>query len=671
MATLFPDIAKERVVFSSYAEEAFYLACKDQLPDDWLVYHSCTLSRLEENKGLVDNEIDFVLYHRKWGLLALEVKGGQITFNEESSSFYSKNRFGKSFRIKNPFLQVLTWKSRFLRFLKDRKLKVPLSHAVVFPQASEDEFPETSEIEPKLIIGIGRMKDLHASIIEIIKLSQPVKYLNFADVSAELKSVLKGTKFATKLHLREYIDGHEARLKDVEGISETLVHPLAALKRVGIEGEAGTGKTLLAVKLAEHFRALSKSVLLLSSNPLLNNQLKEYFTSGVVVQTYSEFSSSYGVEILRRPATYKGKREDWVQLDGPSLLGDKILASKNRYDVFLCDEGQDVQPFWWDAIEKAVSDEGHFYIFFDRSQGVFGSLNKENEFVPEKVLPVPDPYFSLLNNYRTTSEIAQFSRPFRTGKRILEGHASRLGFKPEVITYKDAADFKMKCDKLVEHLTQNEGVYFDEITLLSGRALYNEGSVLCGKEGRLSYDICNLGTEKNRTIPDRKQLGNRLKASTIRSFKGLETAVGVVINMSEHGLSMANPIMSSLFYVAATRAKHMLYVFIRQDSDKLAPMRKALEGVVVSGALRRLREDDNHELLGKLAYFNPERFGCLVVETLGEGAAGGVKEPIMFLPSDAAHIKNLRVGQRLRFRVRLEGGIKVALDLDALEEGVG
>jgi len=153
MALMYPDTNKVRVIFSSRAEEVFYDVCRDQLSDAWTVYFSRTLSTIDRDKGMQDNEIDFVLYHREFGVLVLEVKGGRIRHNADSGSFYSINRYGESFKIKDPFQQALLWKSRFWRLLRNRNLKVPVSHAVVFPSVNEDEVLESANITPEIVIG--------------------------------------------------------------------------------------------------------------------------------------------------------------------------------------------------------------------------------------------------------------------------------------------------------------------------------------------------------------------------------------------------------------------------------------------------------------------------------------------------------------------------------------
>ena len=247
---LHPDSEQTRIVFSSSAEEQFYNQCRATLGAGWQVYHSRTLSTMDGEEGLRDNEIDFVCYHPSCGIIVVEVKGGRIRHDSQTGLFYSINRHGESFAIKDPFQQALVWKSRFLRYLRRHQLRVPVSHAVCFPGAAEEEFPESSAMVPEIVIGRTRMKNLDAALKAIAKKSQPEKYLDFASVGAELDRLLIGSTFTTKLYLRDYIDTHEHRVRDVEHIHETLIMPIASTKRLAIEGEAGTGKTMLAVMLA-------------------------------------------------------------------------------------------------------------------------------------------------------------------------------------------------------------------------------------------------------------------------------------------------------------------------------------------------------------------------------------------------------------------------------------
>ncbi|WP_176737061.1 NERD domain-containing protein [Oligoflexus tunisiensis] len=655
MARLYPNTDKARVIFASQAEEQFYQHCK-QLSSDWTVYYSCTLTGIEGDQGLTDNEIDFVLYHPRYGLIVMEVKGGRISYNPDNLQFYTENRFGERFTIKNPFAQALNWKSRFLRYLRKKNVKVPMTHMVCLPSVHEQDFPDRPDVETMLLIGRQRLENLEKALTQAVTAAQPERFLQFEDAADALDKILRGSHYTSRLYIRDYIDQHESKVKDVEHIHDTLISPMVSTKRLAVEGEAGTGKTMLAMALAKHFRDLGQTVLILSPNPVLNQYIQEQVGSRIEVQTYAEFASHFGVDILKRAPDFEGSREDWIQYVGPERLKASILKSTKRFDVLLCDEAQDVQPFWWESIEASLqSPESHFYIFFDRSQGVFGSGSSEGHFVPEDVLPISTPYFPLVNNYRTTKEISTFSRNFRTGRQILNSHSGRLGYIPELILYKDGAEAQEKIQELVTRLCDQEGLRSAEITILSARRPLQEGSVLQNVQKLGNFELCDIGN--NRKAPRTQQT---LAVSTIQAFKGLETSVGIIANLSEYNMPLSNPIMASLLYVACTRAKHMLYILLQDDDPKKEAIQKAIDAISNKGSLVIGENSHDHAYAGTVSYFNPERLGWLTVED-----PSLQRSTLMFFPCDLKDISKdkIEVGTRLSFRVRLEGFAPIATDL--------
>jgi len=662
MALMYPDTNATRVIFASRAEESFYEACRNSLNDAWVVYYSRTLSTVDRDSGMKDNEIDFVLYHRAYGVLVIEVKGGRIRHDSQSGKFYSINRYDETFEIKDPFQQALVWKSRFIRVLRNRNIKVPVSHAVAFPSVHENEIEESAAITPEIVIGRLKIASLASTLKNLVTQVQSAHYLKFEDVSAGLHDILWGKDFTSKLFLKDYLTSHDLRVKDVEVIQETLIQPIAASTRLAIEGEAGTGKTLVAILLARHFRSQGKRVLVLSSNRLLNEYLKSEAGSEVEVKTYIELGESFGVHLLNPPSNFEGKREDWSQYEAPERLVNAIAASEHRYDVLLCDEAQDVQPFWWDGIEKVLANEdSRFLIFFDRSQGIFGAGGSEQGFVPEEVLPIAQPYFPLVYNYRTTREIATFSRNFRTGSRVMQSHCGRLGYMPEIIVYNDAQDCRGKLGRLFRKLFREEEVSTEDVTILSARDPKTAESVLKPTDIIARHKVRLLSANRFQSLASR---ANSVDLATITGFKGLETPIAILLNISEYRLPIDNPIMSSLIYVACTRAKHMLYIMVQKDDPKLAVFEAAFKDIKNTGGMVLEGSDANFEFAGTVSHYNPDRLGWLTVND-----PAFEKSTIMFFPHDvkAAGLDGLKTGDKLRFRPCVEGYSSIATDLKLLK----
>ena len=121
----------------------------------------------------------------------------------------------------------------------------------------------------------------------------------------------------------------------------------------------------------------------------------------------------------------------------------------------------------------------------------------------------------------------------------------------------------------------------------------------------------------------------RVKLSTIHAFKGLETQIGIIVNLSEYNMPLDNPIMSSLFYVACTRAKHMLYIMLNKNDVKFKPIKNALNKISHTGSMLLERSNADYEFEGVVIHYNPDRVGWLRVDD-----PAFEKRDIMFFPYD-------------------------------------
>lgn len=663
MAKIFPDISRMSVVFASSAEQIVYEVAL-ALPDPWRVYYSCTLSMKESDSGIKDGEIDFVFYHPAHGVIVFEVKGGRISLDGQTGQFYSENRHGRSFAIRNPFQQAISFRNRFVRFLRNHDIQVPVSHGVCFPQVGEHEFPAHVNIEPETLIGRSRLADLGAALAKIARSFHSHDFLKFQDVSEKLDGLLVGATFKSRPLLREYIDSQEARVQELDSLHDAFVSPVTGVPRLGVEGDAGTGKTLIAASLARHFRDHNQKVLMLVASPLLASHIQNEVAEGISVKTFQELSSSYGVNLLVAPTDFEKGADQWIQYDAPEKLRQKIIADAKRFDVLIVDEAQDVQPFWWMALEALMADpvSSRLYVFFDRCQGVFGGGEGAQSFKPEEVLPVPHNYIVLAKNYRNTSEISQFARPFKRGHNALAG-SERVGYHPTVVSYKDTRDALDKLSGLVRRLTVDHGIREDEIVILSARAPDTRESILSGQDKIAGLRITRITPEgvRNHKMARDGEIG----VATIAAFKGLEAKIVIVVNLSEHKMPLENPIMSSLAYVALTRAKHMLYVFAHESDEKHQKLIEAAARIKSGGSMVLDAEDRPGEYTGRMIHFNPGRLGILEMMT---GEEQG--KTVIVLPNDVERsgLPGLSKNQLVRFRIRSEGGVATATALAVLAE---
>ncbi len=668
MAKFFPDVKKENITFMSHGEKLFYEQCAVSLSDEWTVHYSVVLSRKEQDRGVRDNEMDFILYHPRHGLVVAEVKGGKISYNPTQRKFYSENRYGKVFGIKNPFQQSQAFKGRLISALSFDKIRVPVSYMVVLPDIDSEFLGNASFQSMETVVHRGHFEQLESKIKQIVSQSQPERFMKFKDQKNEINHFFNGKYFKAEVNLRDYIELQSERVTDIELIQSSFITPIASQKRVAIEGEAGTGKTLLASQLAKHFSVEqtgsdSKNILFLSPNEYVNRQLIEDLPKNVTVKTFLELSKDFGIDLLKQPTETTSidetSKDDWQQFKAPELLMEKIQKGSLRYDVIISDESQDIQPLWWEPIESLLSgDDSNLYVFFDRNQGVFA----QDEFEPESVLPKVNSFFPLVQNYRTTKEISQFAEKFKPESASFKNHVDRIGMVPKVITYKNTADAQAKLTELMKEL-DSQGLRSGDLAVLSARKTDHEVSVLSGIQKLGPYKIDHLQKRKSK----QKELyqKNSLLCSTVQGFKGLECEVGVLINIDENKLSLDNALFKSLMYVAATRAKHMLYVFVQEKSEKSDRIHKIVDNIESIGSIvvDKNQETSNHLESGIITYYDPQRFGLVQVASMASSSTNEV----LFFPNDLD--VTIGVGDRVKFRLKnVQGKMAIAFDLKIVSE---
>ena len=217
--------------------------------------------------------------------------------------------------------------------------------------------------------------------------------------------------------------------------------------------------------------------------------------------------------------------------------------------------------------------------------------------------------------------------------------------------------------KLLRKLTREEGLSTDEITLLSARNPSARESILYQTEEIVKIPLHRLSHTGKKTWKDAKAPKDALGVSTIAGFKGMETQVGILLNVSEYNLPADNPIMASLIYVACTRAKHMLYVFVQENDPKRIAFEKALASIKQTGSLVLEGSKADYEFSGRVSHYNPERVGWISVDD-----PAFTQGSIMVFPHDvkASGFSELKVGTKLKFRPRVEGQVTIACDLTVI-----
>ncbi|WOF16784.1 AAA family ATPase [Methanoplanus sp. FWC-SCC4] len=539
-----PSDVRENILRST--EIKVFEKFEKELDDSYVVFYSrpwLGLSRFGEE---IDGECDFLVAHRDYGILSVEVKGGAVSYDPETETWKTKDRYGFNHRIKNPVRQATNSKYQILKKLNKssfwRARRIRAAHGVVLPHsympeedlgmdAPLDIFCFTSEFETDFAGWIHGMMNAES---ESSYGENPL-----GDDGIEALEDLLARPF--QLH---YPEGTMIRDDESAILYQTqqqfhLFEMMTDIKKIAVYGAAGTGKTIIAVEEAIRCAGKNRRVLLTCYNsPLAENlQKKLSHEKNILVSTFHrlcyESALQAGLEIPRNIPDDILFRHVY-----PNLLKEAFKTGKlSRFDVIIIDEGQDFYREWTDAlIETLVVDgSGTARIFLDTNQKIYDSLYH----VPEDFEKSP---ITLSRNLRNTQKIFSESEKYYTGPVVTS--EGPFGIDIKYFETKPAyPEIRKTLEKCVYDLIKNEKIFPEDIAVLASSSSEIKSIIPSGKIG----DII--------TVEAGKSAEGFICADSVRRFKGLESSVIILIVSPE--LYSADELM----YVGITRARTML-IFI-------------------------------------------------------------------------------------------------------------
>lgn len=553
-------------------EERMFLALK-QLPDDYYVFHSYRVVELIPGKGLNENEIDFFIFNPNYGCLFLECKNGKVEKTEEGWRYVQTNNGNvKYIPMKDPFDQAFTGQHNLFNKLRDRYPeyrdlinRCKFMVAVWFPSLTKKEIEQTDfgpNVAKEVILSkeavlypqetvaqiqalMERMKKVHIvyEITEkIIDDAPGYEHLISKDDAMKLYSKVLCPTFRAVMHLdNDYEQTYNRLIEEQYVVLEFLSHQRTA----AISGASGTGKTMVALERARRLSVSGQNVLFLCYNRNLKDWLEKYHASNsdyANVKFYTLDALAVNkCRVLYNEANYHDLKD---------VLETEILSNTFEFHHIIIDEGQD---FGADRIDESEILElfcqygdgslGHsdtsFFIFYDKNQLVNSSK------IPEYIANV-DSKLTLYQNCRNTKNIANTAYSLIKTEPIVSKKAWN-GDIPEIIGYRGKEDMLKKLDGLIDKL--------------SGDGNHSRVVISCARSLQYSSLSDLLKHSKYKTAS-----GKKTDVYTAATFKGLEADDAIVIDVSKQTFDETN----KSFYVAASRAKKRLFVFMDLDEiDKM------------------------------------------------------------------------------------------------------
>ena len=410
-ATIFPNPDLFTPEYKS--ERKFFNAIKN-LNSSWTGLFNAT-------KGIGKEESDCILVHKTYGIFSIEVKGGS-NFRIQDGQWQRLEEGGFQ-PITNPLKQAEDNRGTVLRLL--RKIdKFPDSFSViVLPDLKDIQSQKSSYgFSKEIIITKQDFENLNEKLLEIRNFvlsenkQQPKKVHLGKEEIIHLKDQLLPSHYLPdfKTHLN---DRGEKTLKLDNHQIERWRDCLDQRNPTIIEGQNGTGKTILARALAKQRDAKGLKTILICKQLLLNQENKKELKN-TSVDSYSYFELLFWLienldeeelnenHIFKFVASkIKDKKfnihkdfESDVYLYIAEKSGYLLDLYSGTYDALIIDEGQQFNEEQINNLRKLLNndDKNTITVFADKYQA------EDLTWEPPKWLTAYPP---LLRNYRNTYSI--------------------------------------------------------------------------------------------------------------------------------------------------------------------------------------------------------------------------------------------------------------------------
>ncbi len=545
MTTFIPPYMGEEI--KSNAEKKMYDVLQKLNMKNAYVLHSLGLPK---HQSKIYGEIDFVVVCDR-GVACLEIKGGRVECRD--GKWFFKDRYGvEREKPEGPFAQV-TGNMFSLRdvlkkkFQNNKHMKNLLTVCgVVFPDI---EFKSVSQEIISDIVYDNRTEDITGYMNRVFDYWEERQHRQPSRLSpGDIKDIVQFLRgdFVFIPTLSDRLNSVEKRLVRLTSEQAQLMQALALNKHLLIEGNAGTGKTLLAVDFAKKKAASGKKVLFLTYNKnLANNVIRQVDTieNLKVINIHALFGEYVAVDVKKmqeNPNVYFSEILPEIFYEYLSELSDEELE-RIKYDLIIMDEGQDIlKPLYLyslDTLLRGGFANGDWAVFYDEKQNIY---NPDYNDGMEILRGYNCTEFKLFVNCRNTVQIGTYSSKISgidLGEFIREN-----GEEVQNISYEDDDDFKKKITGILKNL-RKEKVDIRDVVFLAPKKYKNS-------------KVAQAGIEVNE-IGDNFDSSKELPVyATIQGFKGLDSKI-VILTDVEY---IRKENLSSFLYIAGTRARTLLYI---------------------------------------------------------------------------------------------------------------
>lgn len=548
--------------FNSTGEKILFLKFKsDKSAQDLYVLHSVFTTYHFKN---MSGELDFLVLAPGKGIFAIEVKHGRVS--RQGGTWQYTNKLGAvTSKTVSPFAQVnatmnsirsyILEKVRHRRNLFDRLSKLLWGSGVAFTgidgniDFGPEAFPWQVMTKESLSLPVSVFIDTLSKGFHTESQDKNWYDINRARPSNDdcilLLNVLRGDFEVSYTGINKILDNDlliEQFTKEQFGLLSFVEYNPRCL----IQGNAGTGKTIMALEILRRNVSTGKKIALFCFNRLLGDSVSKsasLLTDNLAGKSYAGALHSFlmqqtGLQPVGDPDQMKIFFTETLPFE--FLIQNESIPEKEKFDLLILDEAQDLlTPYYLEVFDKLVKGgvkEGNWVFFGDFSNQAIYLGN------PDETLKILSDYASytkfppLKINCRNTVLIAT-QNTLVTGVEKPEFKSGAIGGEPIIIKFPAVnAQINIITDIVGDLISMN--IPLDKITLLS--PIKFENTVLASSPAIRGF------------------ISSGLQCFTIQSFKGLENAVIIIHGFVELNSENAQRLM----YIGISRARQKLFLVL-------------------------------------------------------------------------------------------------------------
>lgn len=525
MAIMYPKSIAEYMPTDS--ERIVYQELKNQLPNSYEVFYSVKWTSFEAGK-LVKSEADFIVTNPEYGFLCLEVKGGSSIRIEDNVWYIGDDTYGERKLTRSPYDQAEKSMYYFIQTFSNKynmDYQGIFGSGAVFPFYAIGSDVTINKRHRDCTIDCNELNNLYEKIKKMFRLWRGKSYNWFYPRGQHLALMeLIRERLAISAAAGALVKYKEQQLDVINRVQDNYVYFLKNVNHFYIKGGAGTGKTWIAMKMAEDSLAAGNKVLFLCASTHLANRVRTFLSSEIDVY---DFKGIFGLCV-----------NDLESYEAPLYPGvlSAIKEERPRYSAIYVDEAQDLTEEWAAIVKLLLENEcSRLGIFYDDVQ-----ILREDSF--NDGFGINGKPFLLRENIRNTANIYNWTaEKTRLGMDMISNPVE--GPTPVTEYMSEKGQMTHRLEVLFKKYLDDEYLSNSSLVLIVDDVLAFQKDY---PEGIAKWSF----VEKEVTSE------NEIRVASVADYKGLEADMVVYIHTHEAS--------ENINYIAYTRAKYYLIEFVRE-----------------------------------------------------------------------------------------------------------